>query len=336
MSENSPSPQLKLDPWAASSLLQKAIRRGDCDLAKQAALLFYRYRGAAIWRRLFHIAVEDVGIANIALVSNAASIATDKPLRNILGSDTELIQDICDQLASSPKDRSADYLISMVELEGLEPATYEPEPSVGRLVSSAGQVLRECTVTRKGNHTLNDAAVRQLLAKGWKFGSGSVENILFQAAKCRAEPFALMLLPLWSVLIAENLEVSVGAQPLPETELVDGIPLFVFDKHTAIGKAAISSFARENLDMRNALSHWVAAAQRVKVAEIAAFYADAMPVARKLRWSKSKILEELGCHADMVLAGCAIDGIPAVLETTRHNLDDLNMRRQRAFRRARK
>jgi hypothetical protein len=143
-------------------------------------------------------------------------------------------------------------------------------------------------------------------------------------------------MPLWSVLIAENLEVSVIAQTLPETEWVHGVPLHVFDKHTAIGKAAISRFAGEKLDMRRVLSRWVAAPQRIQVAEIAAFYADAMPVSRKFRWSKSEILEELGCQADMAMAGCAIEGIDDVLEAARHNLDDLNARRLRIFRGAKK
>ena len=35
---------LAIDPWVASSLLQKAIRRGDVDLAERAALTLSRHR----------------------------------------------------------------------------------------------------------------------------------------------------------------------------------------------------------------------------------------------------------------------------------------------------
>ncbi len=61
---------LPLDPWTASSLLQKAIRRGDTDLAQWAASTLHRQRGASIWRRLVLIAFEDVGIGDLALVEH--------------------------------------------------------------------------------------------------------------------------------------------------------------------------------------------------------------------------------------------------------------------------
>lgn len=38
---------LAIDPWVASSLLQKAIRRGDVDLAERAAFTLIRHRAEA-------------------------------------------------------------------------------------------------------------------------------------------------------------------------------------------------------------------------------------------------------------------------------------------------
>ena len=55
-------PRLRIDPYVASSLLQKAIRRGDASLAERAALTLHRLRGQGIWRRFLVIAFEDVGI----------------------------------------------------------------------------------------------------------------------------------------------------------------------------------------------------------------------------------------------------------------------------------
>ncbi len=37
--------RLAIDPWVASSLLQKAIRRGDVDVAERAAFTLARHRG---------------------------------------------------------------------------------------------------------------------------------------------------------------------------------------------------------------------------------------------------------------------------------------------------
>jgi replication-associated recombination protein RarA len=59
----------KVDQWVASSLLQKAIRRGDVKVAQRAALTFLGQRGTAIWRRFIIIAVEDVGAASVDAVA---------------------------------------------------------------------------------------------------------------------------------------------------------------------------------------------------------------------------------------------------------------------------
>src|SRR3972149_7435199 len=64
------------DPWIANSLMQKAIRRGDVELAQRAALSFHALRGSAIWRRLMIIAFEDVGIGSCeAVVATGAACA---------------------------------------------------------------------------------------------------------------------------------------------------------------------------------------------------------------------------------------------------------------------
>jgi hypothetical protein len=54
---------LPIDPWLASSLLQKVIRRGDSGTAARAALTLFRMRPGGIWRRFIVIAFEDVSVA---------------------------------------------------------------------------------------------------------------------------------------------------------------------------------------------------------------------------------------------------------------------------------
>jgi len=50
------------------SALQKAVRRGEEDLALRAAMNLRIDGPHAIWRRLGIIAFEDIGIANIDVV----------------------------------------------------------------------------------------------------------------------------------------------------------------------------------------------------------------------------------------------------------------------------
>lgn len=104
----------KLDPWSASSLLQKSIRRGEVELADHAAQTLYRYRGKGVWRRLMTIAFEDVGIADPDLLLEVAFLASDKQARLLIGDDLDLILNLSERLCLAPKDRSTDYLICTV------------------------------------------------------------------------------------------------------------------------------------------------------------------------------------------------------------------------------
>lgn len=78
---SSPIPgPLPVDPFVASSLLQKAIRRGDADLAERAAITLWRLRGAGIWRRLMVIGNEDIGIASVEALIKTTAACTDPVL----------------------------------------------------------------------------------------------------------------------------------------------------------------------------------------------------------------------------------------------------------------
>lgn len=103
----------RIDVWLAASLLQKAIRRGDRQVAERAALTLYNWRGSATWRRLIVIACEDIGIASVDAVTRAVEAACDPELRRRLG-DFGVLLNLVRDLAASPKDRSADLLASIV------------------------------------------------------------------------------------------------------------------------------------------------------------------------------------------------------------------------------
>jgi replication-associated recombination protein RarA len=68
---------LRCDRWVASSLVQKAIRRGDVELAKRAAFRLLELDKEAIWRRLVVIAFEDIGAGDVDVL---LGIAADRKL----------------------------------------------------------------------------------------------------------------------------------------------------------------------------------------------------------------------------------------------------------------
>ena len=80
-----PAP-LPISPWVAMSLLQKAIRRGRNDLAQRAAAtLLHDTTRDRLWRRLGVIAVEDVGLGDLAAVRLVVTALTGKRARADLG-----------------------------------------------------------------------------------------------------------------------------------------------------------------------------------------------------------------------------------------------------------
>ena len=102
------------------------------------------------------------------------------------------------------------------------------------------------------------------------------------------------------------------------------MPLYALDEHTRLGREAIWRFACENDGVRACLERFVPASRRRRAANVAAFYADAAPVARRLMWEQSRSLETFGTERDLLLAGVPAEGIGPLLEAVRANLGHLN------------
>jgi hypothetical protein len=332
--------RLALDPWATSSLLQKAIRRGEVELARRAASTLYHQRGLGTFRRLCTIAVEDIGIADPELLAEVVRLATDKQLRALIGADAAILCELTGRMALAVKDRSADYLISAVTR--LDTAKQEQK----QLASfPADQLIKiaaadHLPLIRRGSaallvSTAESAVGSRLLPKlverlldSLPVQSSSLSNAVLRLASARGEPFCLLLPLLWSRWCHFGAKFTVTADEMPTVEFVNGIPLYTWDKHTAAGKSAIRRFARENGVVAAVLAKWVREHHRANATAIAAFYADAAPVARRLDWPTGTLLQQIGSCSDMMEAGCKLHGVAAVLQSVRDNLPHLNQLRR--------
>ena len=132
------------------------------------------------------------------------------------------------------------------------------------------------------------------------------------------------LVPLIWLEVQRSGPISVRSDPVPETKIIAGVPLYAFDKHTRLGKRAIERLVGENKPLRDCVVRFLAQGAPRKAAEIAAFYADAAPVARRLDWAQSDSLERLGIEADFIAAGLRLEGIGPVREAMQAALDQLN------------
>ena len=156
------------------------------------------------------------------------------------------------------------------------------------------------------------------------FVSDGVPTELVEAtgiAASRIRDAIILMVPL--IWLAADQRVTIDAR-LPRSMMLNGLPMFALDKHTRIGREAIRALVKFNSNIRECLNRYVAPDHTYDAAYMAAFYADAAPLARKLVWQGSEELERLGTEADLFKVGVAREGVIPLLEVFRDNLDHLN------------
>jgi hypothetical protein len=109
-----PAP-LKISPWLAMSLLQKTIRRGECELAQHAAATLLLIAPDRLWRRCGAAAFEEVGVADLETVSLVTAALAGKRYRATIGGDWKAASFIVDRMAKAPKCRAADDLLLIAD-----------------------------------------------------------------------------------------------------------------------------------------------------------------------------------------------------------------------------
>lgn len=335
---------IPIDPWIASSLLQKSIRRGEADVAVAAAKSFIRQRGNAIWSKLIVIACEDVGLGDLNLVSKVIRLSLNAELRLDAGGDEQVALALCEDLANAVKDRSADYLwisasrhpgwrgvretIGTLSInQSIRIATNPCEPFDRRAVAAwyASGFNEESSALRDGDLCGLFGAFK---------ASGVPEELaddLYLAAKKTRRPLVVMLAVLWHMLANDTRNSSVVICPTLEPRSDDRIPLYALDKHTRIGKRAISTYVRDCPEIRRVFARYLPAFLARSAGCLAVFYAEGVLLMQRLEWGQSKPLEAICNDADLLNAGCPASGIQPIIETVRNNIGELNVIRRRLF-----
>jgi hypothetical protein len=324
------------DQWVIQSLLQKSIRRGEVAVAQRAALTFLAQKGSAIWRRLMIIAFEDVGAGSVDVVAMTVAASSDASWRKQSGSDAIVAFQLARLLAEAPKSRSAEHLIT----------SSNDHPSLERdrrLVSTSSIADNLAAVADKSDSLMHRALAAWCVSgMDWKREKkpgtdftglldayrnlGVPEELVaatgIAAAKSR-EPITLMVPLIW--LAANDAQVpTVLEAAVPRSPVLKDIPMYALDKHTRIGLEAIRNLVKYNCEIRECLERYVAPAQRHAAAYMAAFYADAAPLASKLLWDGADQLEALGTEADLLKVGVPRERIEPLLQLFRANVQHLN------------
>jgi hypothetical protein len=87
--------------WRASSGMQKAIRQGNVETALRMAQGLFSLDPEYLWRRLPVIAMEDVGVADVAPVTAVLWVAGKKVWREQNGGSQKVLYCLVERLARS-------------------------------------------------------------------------------------------------------------------------------------------------------------------------------------------------------------------------------------------
>jgi len=327
---------LRCDRWIASSLLQKSIRRGETQLALRAAFRLSTFDRSYTWRRLLVIALEDVGAAEADAVVETVAIATTPNWRSKHGEKESLAYAVT-RLAEAPKDRSADYLISAAEShpslsdvrERCLKADLQDRLRIVGDLSQALPVRALAAWLSSGIEAYNGPRIgagdlRELSRTLVELGaSEELVSSMVLAAKRTREPITVLVPLIWLESHRDQL-AQVCNEAIPETPVLDEIPMYAFDKHTRLGLAAIQRLTRESDELRACLAQFVPKEAWLNAVQMAAFYTDAYLISRRLDWSLSRPLEALGIESDFCRVGVPPEAIEPLRTATLDSLDQLN------------
>jgi hypothetical protein len=116
-----PRPFHHADPHLLASAMQKAVRRGDTEIARRAGHQLLAMDRSRFWRRLAVVALEDIGIADIEAAAELVAIALLPAARRLFGSDAAALDHALVRGCTAVKDRSGDHLGSILHREPVDP-----------------------------------------------------------------------------------------------------------------------------------------------------------------------------------------------------------------------
>jgi hypothetical protein len=324
------------DPWVLTSLLQKAIRRGETEIAKRAANTLFALKGSAIWRRYMIIAFEDIGVGSIDAIVATVAAASDGDFRKQCGGPARVAIALAELLAEAVKDRSSDHLVSawdhpsMVDTwREMSGASFETLLSLVfnddlPLTSRAMATRSLCGLSPGQGVPILRSQLTSLLTA---FSDKEVPDELIVATEIAAlrtpEPITVMIPLLW-LLVNNGQVLSIQDCPVPTSPVVRDIPLYALDMHTRLGGEAIRRLTRENDVVRSCLDQYVPQNRWREAAYVAAFHVDAAPVGRRLIWDQSWQVEQFGVERDLTFGGVKPEGVEPLIRAIRDNLDHLN------------
>lgn len=247
----------ELTPWLAMSLLQKAIRRNNRELAHLAAASLLLSDPERLRRRIAVILFEDIGIGSPDTIASVLPTVTRQGWTLHRPEGWRAVPSLLDQMCESPKCRAVDDLLVMIGWDpGLEElkrdfGSLNPDHLVQRFYSSADVIERAIVLL----HLIGNLRSQENFPSAKPLGSKAVWNLLLEmgcsanlvtlarqgkTAGAREMPLIFALLSLYN----EQHLTSRSSDTFPPESLISGTPGWVYDVHVRQGNQALSAFLR--------------------------------------------------------------------------------------------
>lgn len=324
------------DPFVATSVLQKAIRRSDREPAMAAGRSLYDIDRVRLWRRLSIIAFEDFGLSDLDLTATIVAAACAKSWRKGLVDETDLVALIVDRLLETPCDRSLDRLYALAI--AIRSSFVFRESFAGRSAGFRELMERVYGVIRRCERRVPGQAFWGLQAKVCDeallamVGMGTIQELELdiclegrKASQC-ALPVLLPLLKSASRPYRPDREVV--HHKLEPSPMVGGIPAYALDARTRAGKFVLGMLLHGDRELSRIMSYSRA---RDSIGALASllFLVEGGRCAREVSDALSEEIKDVATGCLTGLSRPLIDAAAARLMTLLPLLDKL---RERAWR----
>lgn len=302
---------LLVSSWVAMSVMQKAIRRTDTNLALRAAATLLRNDPARLWRRLAGIVVEDIGLGDLDCVRLVMAATAGKGFRRQFGGDHRVAGLVVARMCEARKCRAADDLFIAVshhhELEAVRadladrdlPQHLSHIHERGALLGASLAALHASGVRWTGQVAGKTTDANATFA-AMKSGGIDPELVALAEQSFRRTREALpVLLPMLTVAVPTG-ELPTQDDEFPPVVIGrNGLPTFVYDAFSFEGKAALARFLKCDTTTGRWLRRHVPAERRLAVLHGAVFRLDGGRVRQRIEWpcaATLKWLADSGYH----------------------------------------
>ena len=325
---------LRISPWVAMSLLQKAIRRGHEGLALHAAATLIENSPERLWRRCGGIAYEDVGLADIETLSLVTAALAGKKFRETIGGEWPVASFIVSRMARAPKCRSSDDLLMCAELHPAYQRIRDQLASArtqelleiaigaGDLLESAIALWYAIGTDRRPTRHLHPRGGNPSTAFDLLRESG-YSPALVDIAQEGFRKTGEVLSPFVVLLSDQGLtgDTKVSDDPFPPEMMIGDVPGWTYDMYSREGRAALGAFIAGPSETARWVRAHIPPSQQVNFLGGNVFRVEGGLVRRRLCWSTADELRRL---VDIACQGPYCLDATEVLQLMRADIPLLN------------